>query len=317
MAVQIGFPRRDSTRRISGREYGHRLRQAGLAAGSRTAPCDAPGDRSGPCANSAPSGGGGFPVPAHDGAGSDDQSDRRQALGRHRPREQRQPRPVRPCQTRMSARLLTLSHSELMTQQKDLGVHPHHSRRDKPSSDTPRATVKKIRFNPTSRRSSHALAGGAGKAASETDSASDQVALVLCGFRAVRRRESSALTGVFLAGRHGNRLAPGGDLEDVPVGGGVVDTGWRGDGGGRIVRPGQQGRGRGGSGWRSCRRRTWRSVGGGDLRWRDGGPTGGGRCRGASARSCRGHDQPHHGEAPGGQRPGEQRQPRTVRPRQT
>ena len=48
-----------------------------------------------------------------------------------------------------------------------------------------------------------------------------------------------------------------------------------------------------------------------------GAPTGGGRCRGASARSCPGHDQPYHGEAPDGQRPGEQRQPRPVRPRQT
>jgi hypothetical protein len=36
-----------------------------------------------------------------------------------------------------------------------------------------------------------------------------------------------------------------------------------------------------------------------------GAPTGGGRCRGASARSCPGHDQPYHGEAPDGQRPGE------------
>ena len=38
----------------------------------------------------------------------------------------------------------------------------HHSRRDNPSSDTTRATTKKISFNPTSRRSSHAHAVPAG-----------------------------------------------------------------------------------------------------------------------------------------------------------
>ena len=63
-------------------------------------------------------------LPAQDRAGSDDQPHRRQALRRHRPRKQRQPRPVRPRQTRMSARPLALSHSELMAQHKDLGVLP-------------------------------------------------------------------------------------------------------------------------------------------------------------------------------------------------
>jgi len=38
----------------------------------------------------------------------------------------------------------------------------HSSRRDNPSSDAARVTIKKISFNPTSRRSSHALASGAG-----------------------------------------------------------------------------------------------------------------------------------------------------------
>jgi hypothetical protein len=33
----------------------------------------------------------------------------------------------------------------------------HHSRRDNPSSDTPRVTIRKTRLNPTSRRSSHSL----------------------------------------------------------------------------------------------------------------------------------------------------------------
>jgi hypothetical protein len=65
-----------------------------------------------------------FAVPAQDRAGSDDQPHRRQALRRHRPRKQRQPRPVRPRQTRMSARPLALSHSELMAQHKNLGVLP-------------------------------------------------------------------------------------------------------------------------------------------------------------------------------------------------
>ena len=45
-------------------------------------------------------------------------------------------------------------------------------------------------------------------------------------------------------------------------------------------------------------------------------PTGGRRCRGASARSCPGHDQPHTRQSLDGQRPGEQSQPRPVRPRQ-
>src|SRR5450755_392433 len=62
--------------------------------------------------------------PAQDRAGSDDQPHRRQALRRYRSCKQRQPRPVRPRQTRVSARPLALSHSELMAQHKDLGVLP-------------------------------------------------------------------------------------------------------------------------------------------------------------------------------------------------
>ena len=64
------------------------------------------------------------PVPAHDRARSDNQPHRRQALRWHRRRKQRQPRPVRPCQTRMSTRPLALGHSELMAQHQDLGVLP-------------------------------------------------------------------------------------------------------------------------------------------------------------------------------------------------
>jgi hypothetical protein len=63
-------------------------------------------------------------LPAQDRAWSDDQPNRRQALRRHRPGKQCQPRPVRPRQTRMSARPLALSNSELMAQHKDLGVLP-------------------------------------------------------------------------------------------------------------------------------------------------------------------------------------------------
>jgi hypothetical protein len=55
-------------------------------------------------------------MPSHDRAGSHDQPHRREALGRQRPGEQRQPRPVRPRQTRMSRRLLTLGDGELMAQ---------------------------------------------------------------------------------------------------------------------------------------------------------------------------------------------------------
>ena len=54
----------------------------------------------------------------------------------------------------MSARLLTLGDSELMTQQQDLRSFHHDSRRDKPSTDTARNTIKKISFKPPGRRSS-------------------------------------------------------------------------------------------------------------------------------------------------------------------
>jgi len=43
---------------------------------------------------------------------------------RQRPGQQRQPRPVRPCQTRMSARPVTLGDRELMAQHQDLRVLP-------------------------------------------------------------------------------------------------------------------------------------------------------------------------------------------------
>ncbi len=64
------------------------------------------------------------PMPAQDRAGSDNQPHPCQALRRYRPCKQRQPRPVRPRQTPMSARPLALGHSELMAQHEDLGVLP-------------------------------------------------------------------------------------------------------------------------------------------------------------------------------------------------
>ena len=98
-------------------------------------------------------------LPAQDRAGNDDQPHRRQTLRPHRPCKQRQPRPVRPRQTRMSAWPLALSHSELMAQHKDLGVLPPPLPPRQAQQRHGTVTIKKISFKPTSRRSSHALAG--------------------------------------------------------------------------------------------------------------------------------------------------------------
>jgi len=66
-----------------------------------------------------------------------------------------------------------------MPQHKDLGVLHHSSRRDNLSSDMALDTVRKISFNPTSRRSSHALAGaGPSGQRSAVIGASGQVAQV-------------------------------------------------------------------------------------------------------------------------------------------
>lgn len=59
----------------------------------------------------------------------------------------------------MSTRMLVLGHSELMAQYQDLDIKisasfHHDSRRDKPSNDTARVTIRKTSFRPTSRRSS-------------------------------------------------------------------------------------------------------------------------------------------------------------------
>ena len=75
-------------------------------------------------------------MPPQDRGGSDDQPHRGQPAGWQHPGEQSQPRPVRPRQPRMNARPLAQGDSELMAQHQDLGVLPHASRRDKPSTDT-------------------------------------------------------------------------------------------------------------------------------------------------------------------------------------
>jgi hypothetical protein len=63
-------------------------------------------------------------MPAQDGARSDEQPHPGQPAGRHRPGEQRQPRPVQPRQPGARLRPLTLGDSELMAQHQDLGVLP-------------------------------------------------------------------------------------------------------------------------------------------------------------------------------------------------
>jgi hypothetical protein len=74
----------------------------------------------------------------------------------------------------------------------------HHDRRDKPSSDTARVTIKKISFNPTSRRSSHDLALPTRGKQLAVSGASGQVAQVFGTCRLnkeVRRRTD--VVGIF------------------------------------------------------------------------------------------------------------------------
>jgi hypothetical protein len=63
-------------------------------------------------------------MPAQDSARGDEQPHPRQAPGRHRPGERRQPRPVRPRQAGACLWPLTLGDSELVAQHQDLGVLP-------------------------------------------------------------------------------------------------------------------------------------------------------------------------------------------------
>ena len=63
---------------------------------------------------------------AQDGAGSDDEPQPGDAPGRQRPGQQRQPRPIRPRQPRMSPRLPARGDSQLMAQDQDLGVLSPH-----------------------------------------------------------------------------------------------------------------------------------------------------------------------------------------------
>ena len=79
-----------------------------------------------------------------------------QAPGRQRPGEQRQPRPVRAHQSRISSRPLTQGHRELMAQHHDLGFLPPPLPPRQAQHRQARVTTRKISFKPTSRRSSHA-----------------------------------------------------------------------------------------------------------------------------------------------------------------
>ena len=94
----------------------------------------------------------------------------------------------------MSARLLALSHSELMAQHEISASFHHSSRRHNPSCDTARVTIKKISLNPTNRRSSHALAGGAGRA-TNGQRTSGQVAQVFGTYSAEFGTHRSGETG--------------------------------------------------------------------------------------------------------------------------
>jgi len=132
-------------------------------------------------------------LPAQDRAGSDDQPHRRQALCRYRPCKQRQPRPVRSRQTRMSARPLAFSHSELMAQHKDLGVLPpplpprqaqqRHGTGDH-QEDQPHACKPKIIPRPGRRGAEQPAVNGA----------SGQVAQVFGTHRPEDRQEKSGKT---------------------------------------------------------------------------------------------------------------------------
>jgi hypothetical protein len=59
----------------------------------------------------------------------------------------------------MDFRPLALGDSELMAQHQDLASFQHDSRRDKPSTDTARDTIRKTSFKPASRRSSRLRPG--------------------------------------------------------------------------------------------------------------------------------------------------------------
>ena len=65
-------------------------------------------------------------VPLQDGTGGDDEPQPGEALDRQRPGQQRQPRPIRSSQPRMSPILLALGDSQLVAQDQDLGVFPPH-----------------------------------------------------------------------------------------------------------------------------------------------------------------------------------------------
>jgi hypothetical protein len=69
------------------------------------------------------------------------------------------------CSTTTSDPTLYIATSSCVRGARISASFHHSSRRDNPSSDTARVTIKKISLSPTSRRSSHAPAGDAGRAA--------------------------------------------------------------------------------------------------------------------------------------------------------
>ncbi len=98
-------------------------------------------------------------VPPQDGAGSDDEPEAGEAPDWQRPGQQRQPRPIRPRQPRMSPRLLALGDSQLMVQDQDLGVLPPHLPLGQAQQRHGAGDDEEDQFRPTSRSSSHAQPG--------------------------------------------------------------------------------------------------------------------------------------------------------------
>ncbi len=90
-------------------------------------------------------------MPAQDSARSDEQPHPGQAPSRHRPGEQRQPRPSR-------ARAFGRSRSATANWWRSIKISAsfrHDSRRGNLSGDMTPDTTRKTSFKPTSRRSSH------------------------------------------------------------------------------------------------------------------------------------------------------------------
>ncbi len=101
------------------------------------------------------------------------------------------------CSTTTSDTIFYIAPSSCVRGARISASFHHQSRRDNPSSDTTRVTTKKISFNPTSRRSSHARAVPAGR---NSQRPAEHLA---------RWHRFSAPTG---RSRHGQRRAGAGDI---------------------------------------------------------------------------------------------------------